>query len=360
MRRASHERMPNSARRHFQRAASAAMPMRARVRVRPTVHTRAQAPCAFAWPPIPVAPHALLSRVHQYARVALAALALSLPALPGLPGLPGLPAFRHGRAAHRTHVVLVATAPRSAVMLACHPVVIFDKDFSARPLPVWQLDLTAPSPAPVPAPVPVPAMPRPVRAGLPPSPSLAMEARILSRLLVALVVGGIIGIERRAANSLAGVRTFSLVSLGAAIFMSTSLAAFPSADATRVAAAISSSVGFLGAGAMHKTSKQSRGLTTASSVWLAAALGIAAAAGMFLLSFTGAVFTVLIARYARFDSSLHLIRRREEDAEDAFDRAAFEERRAVSDHTDDECVWGEDDDVDNADGNGNAAHTDFP
>lgn len=114
--------------------------------------------------------------------------------------------------------------------------------------------------------------------------------------------------ERRAANSLAGVRTFSLVSLGAAIFMTTTLVAFPNADPTRVAAAISSSVGFLGAGAMQKNAKHHRGLTTASSVWLAAALGIAAASGMFLLSFAGAVSTVLIARYARFDSSLHLIR----------------------------------------------------
>lgn len=114
--------------------------------------------------------------------------------------------------------------------------------------------------------------------------------------------------ERRAANSLAGVRTFSLVSLGAAIFMTTTLVSFPNADPARVAAAISSSVGFLGAGAMSKNSKQSRGLTTASSVWLAAALGIAAACGMFLLSFIGAISTVLIARYARFDSSLHLIR----------------------------------------------------
>lgn len=114
--------------------------------------------------------------------------------------------------------------------------------------------------------------------------------------------------ERRAANSLAGVRTFSLVSLGAAIFMTTTLVSFPNADPARVAAAISSSVGFLGAGAMSKNSKQSRGLTTASSVWLAAALGIAAACGMFLLSFIGAISTMLIARYARFDSSLQLIR----------------------------------------------------
>lgn len=145
--------------------------------------------------------------------------------------------------------------------------------------------------------------------------------------------------ERRAANSLAGVRTFSLVSLGAAIFMSTTLVAFPNSDPARVAAAISSSVGFLGAGAMHKSAKQSRGLTTASSVWLAAALGIAAASGMFLLSFTGAISTVLIARYARFDSSLHLIRGdplgdeedEEDDDDDMHDDDFVEEDMALSD-----------------------------
>lgn len=203
-------------------------------------------------------------------------------------------------------------------------IVIFDRDFEAS----WQDGTAAPlSLSPQPAelqnqrpsktsqsPTLTPPSPpqhvihsQPSLGGLP-SPSLALEARILSRLLVALVVGGVIGMERRAANSLAGVRTFSLVSLGAAIFMSTTLTAFPTADPTRVAAAISSSVGFLGAGAMHKNSKHSRGLTTASSVWLAAALGIAAASGLFLLSFSGAIATVIIARYARFDSSLHLIR----------------------------------------------------
>eukprot|EP00177_Eucheuma_denticulatum_P007225 GFKZ01013148.1.p1 GENE.GFKZ01013148.1~~GFKZ01013148.1.p1 ORF type:complete len:401 (-),score=50.96 GFKZ01013148.1:739-1941(-) len=167
---------------------------------------------------------------------------------------------------------------------------LIDQHYSQAP--IWQFDN------------------RPARArmSLPPRPEMSAEIRILTRLLVALVVGGSIGMERRAANSLAGVRTFSLVSLGAAIFMTTTLVAFPDADPTRVAAAISSSVGFLGAGVMSKNSKQSRGLTTASSVWLAAALGIAAACGMFLLSFAGAVSTVLIARYARFDSSLHLIR----------------------------------------------------
>lgn len=156
------------------------------------------------------------------------------------------------------------------------------------------------------------------------------EVRILWRLLVALTVGGIIGVERRAARSFAGVRTFSLVSLGAAVFMSTALIAFPNADPARVAAAISSSVGFLGAGVMSKNNQHSRGLTTASSVWLAAALGIAAASGLFILSYSGAILTVLIARYARFDSSLQLIHPADRDAafrdeDDGVDEGGVEE-----------------------------------
>lgn len=206
-------------------------------------------------------------------------------------------------------------------------IVVFDKDFAATwddgmslsfrlsPPSAPSTDPQPPSSPPIPAPATSPVQapeltPRYVKGrgtGLP-TPSLSLEAQVLSRLLVALVVGGVIGMERRAANSLAGVRTFSLVSLGAAVFMSTTLIAFPAADPNRIAAAISSSVGFLGAGAMHKNAKHSRGLTTATSVWLAAALGIAAAAGLFLLSFSGAVATALIARYARFNSSLHLIR----------------------------------------------------
>jgi putative Mg2+ transporter-C (MgtC) family protein len=140
------------------------------------------------------------------------------------------------------------------------------------------------------------------------SPSIALEVRVLVRLLVAVIVGGIIGVERRTANSLAGVRTFSLVSLGASMFMSTALVGFPQSDPVRFGAAISTSVGFLGAGAMHQGRTYRKGMTTAAGIWLAAALGIAAAAGMFLVAFTGAIATVLISRYLRFDSSLHLIR----------------------------------------------------
>lgn len=241
----------------------------------------------------------LLKAARRTSSAALAALALTV-----LPFHRAPPA----RATPYLSISAEQRGPRQRGRVAT-AVAVIDRHFDAPAGPMWHFETGGPQ---IPAPR-APAMPD-VAGGelrgpvLPPAPQLSIEVRILARLMVALVVGGFIGMERRAANSLAGVRTFSLVSLGAAIFMSTTLVAFPTADPTRVAAAISSSVGFLGAGVMQKNNKHHRGLTTASSVWLAAALGIAAASGMFLLSFTGALSTVLIARYARFDSSLHLIR----------------------------------------------------
>jgi MgtC family len=104
------------------------------------------------------------------------------------------------------------------------------------------------------------------------SPSPELELRVLKRLVVAMIVGGIIGVERRSAKSLAGIRTFSLVSLGAAIFMSTALIGFSTSDPVRASAAISTSVGFLGAGSLHQGRTYRRGMTTAAGIWLAAGM----------------------------------------------------------------------------------------
>ncbi len=189
--------------------------------------------------------------------------------------------------------------PRAVHAATPTPVVLFDRSYTgAGSSNLWNdLGVSVPQP-------PVAPLLKSTRKRI----LVEDELRILMRLVVAATVGGIIGMERRSAKSFAGVRTFSLVSLGAAIFLSTCLVACPQADPARIAAAISSSVGFIGGGVMSKNSKHSRGLTTATSVWLAAGLGVAAASGLFVLAYVGAVMTVLIARYARFDSSLHLIR----------------------------------------------------
>jgi putative Mg2+ transporter-C (MgtC) family protein len=123
---------------------------------------------------------------------------------------------------------------------------------------------------------------------------------------MACVLGSIIGWERRAPDRPAGIRTMSLVSLGSCLFALCSTFAFASGpmewDAARVAAAIPSGVGFIGSALIfkHTTNENNawhevHGLSTATSVWLAAAVGIACAGAMyFVASFTTSMILVLL------------------------------------------------------------------
>lgn len=140
---------------------------------------------------------------------------------------------------------------------------------------------------------------------------------MLLRMGVAVACGAIIGMERRAASANAGIRTLSLVSLGSAIFSLTSLHGL-GGDPSRMGAAISTGIGFLGSGAINGDILGSqRQLVTAASIWIAAALGVAAASGLFSMALVGAIVTVwilrwqLLHRYARLFivRRLHAIRR---------------------------------------------------
>src|ERR1700734_2077334 len=118
---------------------------------------------------------------------------------------------------------------------------------------------------------------------------MGTPADLISRLVVATVLGAVIGIERERTEHAAGLRTHALVSLGAALFMVVSAYGFGSVlgdhvvlDPSRVAAQVASGVGFLGAGTIILRREIVRGLTTAASIWIAAAIGLAAGAAMFL------------------------------------------------------------------------------
>ena len=102
---------------------------------------------------------------------------------------------------------------------------------------------------------------------------LAAELDIVVRLVVASVLGALIGLEREIHDHPAGMRTHLLVSLGSAGFTVLSFTAFaaPGADPARIAAQIVTGVGFLGAGAILKEGASIRGLTTAASLWTVAA-----------------------------------------------------------------------------------------
>ena len=129
----------------------------------------------------------------------------------------------------------------------------------------------------------------------------ALQADLTIRMLIAAVLGAAIGLEREIHEHPAGMRTHLLVALGSAMFTELSIVAFagPPApngsvpiDTSRVAAQIVSGIGFLGAGAILKYGTSIRGLTTAASLWTAAAVGMAAGAGEWLIAAVGTFIVV--------------------------------------------------------------------
>ncbi len=108
------------------------------------------------------------------------------------------------------------------------------------------------------------------------------EAGTLTRLLLAAVLGALIGFERELAGKDPSLRTFMLICLGSCVFAVVSVEishAKQMADPARTAAQVVSGVGFLGAGAIFKSPNGIEGLTTAALIWLAAAVGLAVGYG---------------------------------------------------------------------------------
>lgn len=121
------------------------------------------------------------------------------------------------------------------------------------------------------------------------------------RMLIAAVLGAAIGLEREIHEHPAGMRTHLLVSLGSAIFTVLSIYGFAgvvqdgvaaTVDPTRIAAQIVSGIGFLGAGAILKYGTTIRGLTTAASLWTAAAVGMATGAGQWVIAGVGTLIVI--------------------------------------------------------------------
>ena len=111
------------------------------------------------------------------------------------------------------------------------------------------------------------------------------------RLLVALILGAIVGLERERQERAAGLRTVTMVSLGSCLFTIVGAYGFPNTDPSRVAAQIVTGVGFLGAGAILRQGTDVRGLTTAASIWVVAAIGMVIGFGSFWI---GIFTTVLV------------------------------------------------------------------
>lgn len=118
----------------------------------------------------------------------------------------------------------------------------------------------------------------------------------LTKLLLSLVLGGLIGWERELYDKPAGFRTNTLICVGATLFtiFSLRIGTIPATDSARIAAQIVSGIGFLGAGAIIRRGEAVLGLTTAATIWFVASIGMGIGAGYYLTSCTGTVLALAI------------------------------------------------------------------
>jgi putative Mg2+ transporter-C (MgtC) family protein len=113
------------------------------------------------------------------------------------------------------------------------------------------------------------------------------DTDLILRLLLAALIGGLLGAERELRRKSAGFRTNILIALGSAIFTLASVTLAGGGDPTRITAQIVTGIGFLGAGTILRNREGVQGLTTAATVWVNAALGVAAGGGQFRLAIIG-------------------------------------------------------------------------
>jgi putative Mg2+ transporter-C (MgtC) family protein len=128
-------------------------------------------------------------------------------------------------------------------------------------------------------------------------PDARQFARIVIRLLVAMLLGAIVGIQREQTGKPAGLRTHMLVALGAALFVLAPVeAGMTSDDLSRVIQGLAAGIGFLGAGAILKLSKEReiQGLTTAAGIWMTAAMGVAVGLGRIGMALLSVLLTWFI------------------------------------------------------------------
>ena len=133
------------------------------------------------------------------------------------------------------------------------------------------------------------------------------------RLVLSLLLGAAIGLERKHKGQKAGMRTFALISMGATLAMLLSIyipqvyMGLKNGDPERIAAQVVSGVGFLGAGAIIQSKGSIRGLTTAAGIWVTAMIGMAVGAGLYLISIIATIlilFTLIIID--RYEHQWHI------------------------------------------------------
>lgn len=119
---------------------------------------------------------------------------------------------------------------------------------------------------------------------------------VVLRLSVAVVFGIIVGYERKRSGKAAGSRTHAIVALGAALFgvISSHLSGLPEADPSRIPAQVVVGVGFLGAGAIISSGVVVKGLTTAATIWIVSAVGLATGLGFYLPALLAVILVLIV------------------------------------------------------------------
>jgi len=128
-------------------------------------------------------------------------------------------------------------------------------------------------------------------------PDARQIARVIIRLAAAMLVGAVIGVQRERTGKPAGLRTHMLVTLGATLFvLIPAEAGMGSDDLSRVIQGVATGIGFIGGGAILKLSREHdiQGLTTASGIWMTAAIGVAVGLGRLGVALLSAVLTWII------------------------------------------------------------------
>jgi len=122
-----------------------------------------------------------------------------------------------------------------------------------------------------------------------------METQMVIQMVIAALMGAVIGYERERYNRPAGLRTHVLVTIGACVFTMLSMNALPEgADAGRMAAYVIVGIGFIGAGTVIQLKDKIVGLTTAASLWMTAAIGVSVGMGYYLLALSTVVLGFIV------------------------------------------------------------------
>jgi len=140
---------------------------------------------------------------------------------------------------------------------------------------------------------------------------MQVAADDLVKLLLALVLGGLIGWERELYDKPAGFRTNTLICVGSTLFtiFSLKIGIIPGTDSARIAAQIVSGIGFLGAGAIIRRGEAVLGLTTAATIWFVASIGMGIGAGYYVISSVGtALALAILFVFRKFENLVDRIR----------------------------------------------------